>query len=113
MKLRLTAFSINSIDMKIEMMLRRKRKPVTPSANSTALSSRYQDKGTALPISVELLSSQHDRAQDRNQDQHAGDFEGQQIRRKQRTADLEDRAAFEAAEMRRSRRIHALHKKGE
>src|SRR5882724_11583706 len=48
MKLRFTAFSMSSIDMKIVMMLRRKRNPATPSTNSTALRMRYQDKGTPV-----------------------------------------------------------------
>ena len=52
MKLRLTAFSISSIDMNTVMMLRRNRKPATPSANSTALSVRYQEIGTRRESSI-------------------------------------------------------------
>src|ERR1019366_6505046 len=47
-KLRLTAFSINSMHMKTVMMLRRKRKPATPSAKMMALRMRYQEIGTPL-----------------------------------------------------------------
>src|SRR5208283_6168367 len=38
--------SISSMDMKMVMMLRRKRKPATPSANRMALRVRNQDMGT-------------------------------------------------------------------
>jgi len=44
-KLRFTAFSISSIDMKMVMMLRLSRKPSTPRENNTALRMRYQDSG--------------------------------------------------------------------
>src|ERR1039457_51208 len=50
------------------MMLRRSRKPATPRTNSTALSVRNQEIGTA-PISVHLLVRQDNGAHDRDQDQ--------------------------------------------
>ena len=44
-KLRFTAFSISSIDIKMVMMLRLSRKPNTPSENRIALRMRYQERG--------------------------------------------------------------------
>src|SRR5229473_3104543 len=99
MKVRFTAFNISSMDMNTVMMLRRNRKPATPSANSTALSSRYQESGTPCDISIQLLSGEHDGAEDGDQDQDAGDFEGQQILGEQRAADFERGAALESAEV--------------
>src|SRR5580704_11884110 len=57
MKLRLTAFSISSIDMKTVMMLRRNRNPATPSTKSTALRIRYQERGTPV-IEITILRMQ-------------------------------------------------------
>src|SRR6185436_11780966 len=93
MKLRFTAFSISSMDMNTVIMLRRSRNPSTPSANRIALSVRYQEGGTAAGrgpsgILVHLLASQHDRSQNRDQDQHAGHFEWQQVDREQASADF-------------------------
>src|SRR5258706_13568959 len=48
MKVRLTALSISSIDMKIVIMFRRKRNPATPSTKRTALRIRYQEMGTPV-----------------------------------------------------------------
>src|SRR5215472_67978 len=50
-KLRLTAFNINSIDIKMVMMLRLSRKPKTPRENRIALRIRYQERGTIRPPS--------------------------------------------------------------
>src|SRR5207253_3187170 len=44
-KVRLTAFSMSSIAMKMTMTLRRTSTPMAPIANSTALSPRYQVRG--------------------------------------------------------------------
>src|ERR1039458_3131758 len=44
---RLTALSMSSMDMKTVIRLRLMRKPATPSENSTALRSRYQEMGTS------------------------------------------------------------------
>src|SRR5215470_6362511 len=73
-KLRFTALSISSTDMKMVMMLRLSRKPSTPSENRIALKIRYQESGTisALPL------SEHHRAHDGDQNQHRGDLKRQQ-----------------------------------
>src|SRR5450631_1855574 len=102
MKLRLTALSISSIDMKSVMMLRRNKNPATPSTNNTALRMRYQDKGTPV-MSIHFLSRQHDGADDCDQDQYRGHFEGQQVSREERLADVLRRTAREAAEVDRPR----------
>ena len=94
MKLRFTALSISSMDMNTVMMLRRNRKPATPSANRIALSVRYQESGIRRSVKrkrrhlVDLLSRQHDRAEDGDQDQDAGDFKRQQVGGEQPLADL-------------------------
>src|ERR1022692_4913967 len=72
-KLRFTALSINSMDMNTVTMLRFSRNPATPSTNRTALNIRYQLTGIIRPP-----LAQHHRAHDGHQDQHRGDFEGQQ-----------------------------------
>src|SRR5947207_8508260 len=81
MKVRFTALSISSIDMKMVMIFRRKRNPATPSANNTALRMRYQERGTPVIGLIHLLQSEHDRPQNGDQDQHGSHFEGQQISR--------------------------------
>src|SRR6476469_4149911 len=83
MKVRFTAFSINSIDMKMVMMLRLSRKPSTPRQKSTALRIKYQESGTMLA----LLPSQHHRTHDRNQDEDGGDFKRQQEIAEQEASD--------------------------
>src|SRR5215472_6812498 len=60
--------------MKMVMMLRFSKKPNTPSENRTALRIRYQERGTILV----LPPSQDHRAHDGDQDQHRGDFKGQE-----------------------------------
>src|SRR5215472_3678479 len=49
-KVRLTALSINSIDMKMVMMLRLRRKLATPTEKSTAARTRYQEIGTTVAM---------------------------------------------------------------
>ena len=91
MKLRFTALSISSIDMNTVMMLRRNRKPATPSANRIALRIRYQESGTLgreCRHLIHLLSGEDDRADDRDQDQDGGDFKGQQIGGEELRADF-------------------------
>src|SRR5215813_7069865 len=99
MKLRLTALSINSMDMKTVITLRRKRKPATPSTNKMALSIRYQEMGTEGGRAgsggklFDLLSRQDNRADDRNQNQNAGHLKGKQVSSEERPAYL-NRSAF-------------------
>jgi hypothetical protein len=89
---KIDALSMSSIDMKTVMRLRLMRKPTTPSENSTALSSRYQESGTScekrnslggrpFPFSLRGLrgrAGQRNRAENRDEDEHRGDFKGQQ-----------------------------------
>ena len=61
--------------------------------NRTTLRIRYQVTGRPLEEScgrrlIDLLLRQNDRAQNGDQDQHAGDFEGQQIRGEELAADV-------------------------
>src|SRR5579859_3041919 len=65
-KLRFTALSISSMDMKMVMMFRLSKKAETPKQNRMALRIRYQESGTmsASPY------GQHDRAHDGDQYQH-------------------------------------------
>src|SRR5580698_9113138 len=98
MKLRLTALSISSIDIKTVMMLRRSRNPATPRANKSALKIRYQESGTPCML-IELLLRQHHRPQNGNQDEHRNHFEGQQILREERASNIERGAVPEAAEV--------------
>src|SRR5580765_5647971 len=115
MKLRLTAFSISSIDMNTVMILRRNRNPATPSTNNTALSVRNQEIGTPVML-FQFLPRQNDGADNGDQDQNRSHFEGQQIRREQGAADIAGRPACETAELnhgasRAPGRGHALHEK--
>src|SRR6267154_3951707 len=99
MKVRFTALSISSIDMKMVMMLRRKRNPATPSANSTALRIRYQEIGTPVILLIHLLQGQNDRADDRDQNQNRRHFEREKIAREQRLAHVLCCATGERAEV--------------
>src|ERR1700746_3929669 len=74
-KVRLTALSISSIDIKIVMTLRLMRKAQTPIEKSTAARMRYQAIGT---MSLLLLPGEHDSAQNRNKDQDGGHLKRQQ-----------------------------------
>src|SRR3954471_19727901 len=98
MKLRLTAFSMSSIDMNRVMMLRRNRNPATPSMKSTALRIRYQEIGTPV-ILVHLLHRENYGADDRDQNQQRGHFERQQVSGEQRAADVLGCTAGESAEV--------------
>src|SRR5215472_5846718 len=49
-KVRLTALSINSIDMKMVMMFRLIRKLAAPTEKSTAARIRYQEMGTVMSV---------------------------------------------------------------
>src|SRR5262252_1923928 len=91
MKLRFTALSISSIDMNTVIILRRNRKPATPSANKIALRIKYQEKGTpttkGIGILFDLLPGQNDGAHDGDQNQHARNFEWKQVGGKQTRSD--------------------------
>src|SRR5207249_42684 len=67
-KVRLTAFSMSSIAMKMTMTLRRMSTPVVPIANSTALSPRYQVRGAVAGTSEPPLG-QPDRPDDGDEQQ--------------------------------------------
>src|SRR5580658_2164840 len=109
MKLKLTALSISSIDMKTVMTLRRRRNPATPSANKTALRIRYQESGTPDML-FHLLLRQHHRAQNGDQDKHGNHFEGQQILGEERAPYVQRRPMFETAEAHLGRAWkHVLH----
>src|SRR5689334_6084034 len=88
--------------MNTVIMLRRSRKPRTPRAKRIALSVRYQDGGTAAGrgpsgILVHLLAGQNDGAQNRDQDQDAGDFERQQVNGEQAAPDFRSGSALEGS----------------
>src|SRR5436305_2476288 len=65
---KLTAFNINSIDMKIINGLRRMSTPTTPTVNNIALTMRYADNGIFFSL---CLPAQYHRAQQRHDDQQA------------------------------------------
>src|SRR3954470_12139289 len=88
---------MSSMDMNVVMMLRLNRNPATPQANSTALSTRYQEMGTAFIWRSPFLSArENDRAHDGDEDEHRSDFEGQQEVAEEQATDLL-RAADEVA----------------
>jgi hypothetical protein len=81
MKLKFTALSISSIDMNTVMTLRRNRNPATQREQDGA-EDQIPGNGNAggqRRHLLDLLLRQDDRAQNRDQDQHAGDFERQQV----------------------------------
>src|ERR1035438_9504131 len=98
MKVRFTALSISSIDMKTVITLRRRMNPAIPRLNNTALRIRYQESGTPADMLLHLLLRQNHRAQNGDQDQHRNHFEWQQILGEQRAPDIQRRAMLEPAE---------------
>src|SRR5688572_6327803 len=82
---RFTALSISSTHMKMMMALRRVRTPTTPMVNSTA--EKKMASASTLPP-----SSQDHRADDRGQQQDAGELERQQVFGKKRPGDRRDHA---------------------
>src|SRR5450755_5043901 len=99
MKLRFTALSISSMDMKTVITLRRRRNPAMPRANNTALRIKYHESGTPADMLFHLLLRQHYRAQYGNQDQHRDHFEGQQKLGEEGAPHIERRSVREAAEV--------------
>src|SRR6266850_2591335 len=71
---RFTALSISSTHIKITMALRRIRTPATPSVKSTAEIAR-----AGLSSMLQLPLCEHDGADDRREQQHAGDLEGNEV----------------------------------
>src|SRR5580700_4137946 len=84
---------MSSMEMKTVITLRRNRNPATPRVNRIALRIRYQASGTLWGKGIsgmlfDLLAGKHDCAENRDQDQDAGDFKGQHIDIEQRAAEL-------------------------
>src|SRR3954467_7675858 len=84
-KLRFTALSISSTHMKMMIAFRRVSTPTTPITNSTA-----EKKSDSASIGFPP-PRERDRADNRRQQQHAGDLEGEQILAEQRTGHRLDR----------------------
>src|SRR6266487_1405355 len=76
---RFTALSISSTHMKITIALRRSSTPATPSVNRTAEIARAGPRST-----LEFSFRQHHRADNRGEEEQAGDFERNQIGVEQR-----------------------------
>src|SRR3954471_14438220 len=86
---RLTALSISSTHMKMMIALRRVSTPTTPIVKSTA-----EKKSASASMAAPLLAD-HDRADDRREQEDAGDLEGQQIGREERRRDRPDRTRLD------------------
>src|SRR5882672_1118697 len=86
-KVRFTALSISSTHMKITMALRRSSTPATPSVNSTAEMTRAGPRSM-----LEFSLREHHRADDRGEEEQAGDLERDQIGVEQRAGDGGDHA---------------------
>src|SRR6266542_1020386 len=71
---RFTALSISSTHMKITMTLRRNSTPATPSVKSTAEIAR-----AGLSSMLQLPLREHDGADDRREQQYAGDLERNEV----------------------------------
>src|ERR1700722_16475068 len=84
---------MSSMEMKTVITLRRNRNPATPRVNRIALRIRYQASGTLWGKGIsgmlfDLLAGKHDCAENRDQDQDAGDFKGQHVNIKQSASEL-------------------------
>src|SRR5512142_299584 len=84
---RFTALSMSSTHMKTMMALRRISTPNTPIVNRTA-----EKKSASASIVLTSLFSQHHRADDRREQKHARDLEGEQVIVEQRARDRCDGA---------------------
>src|SRR3954471_3986830 len=82
---RLTALSISSTHMKMMIALRRVSTPTTPIVNSTA-----EKNSDSASIRFPPARQGH-RADDRSEQEHARDLEGEQVLVKERTGDGLDR----------------------
>src|SRR5690242_381139 len=87
-KVRFTALSMSSTHMKITMALRRNRTPATPMVNRIAEIARAELSTLEFPL------REHDGAHDCREQQHARDFERNQIRVEQRIGDRPDDPAL-------------------
>src|SRR5258705_11055224 len=83
---RFTALSISSTHMKTMIALRRVSTPTTPIMNRTALKNSDSASMGTLPA-----LAQHHGPDDRGEEQHARDLEGQQVLIEQRPGDGRDR----------------------
>src|SRR5918999_2386630 len=88
MKVRLTALSISSTHMKTMIALRRVSTPTTPIVNKTA------EKNSASASNSPPWLAEHHGSDDRDEQQYAGDLEGQQIFVEQGPGNRRDRAAL-------------------
>src|SRR3954470_23584510 len=77
MNVRFTALSISSTHMKMMMAFRRVSTPITPIVNSTA-----EKKSASASIGTPLPADHH-RPDNRGEQQHARDLEGEQIGREE------------------------------
>src|SRR5215510_4642415 len=91
MKVRLTAFSINSTHMNTMIALRRMSTPTTPITNSTA-EKNSASASTAASRGLAPLLAEHHGADDRGEQQDAGHLEREQVVLEQRSGDRRDGA---------------------
>src|ERR1700733_4067373 len=95
---------MSSMDMNTVMTLRRNRNPATPKVNRIALRIRYQARGTLCGrgisgMLINLLAGEHDGSNDGDEDQDAGDFERQQVGKKEAAPDFLRIAVGHGAEL--------------
>src|SRR5687768_12961537 len=86
---RFTALSISSTHMKMMIALRRVSTPTTPITKSSA-----EKKSDSASIVGSSAPAQHDGADDRDEEQHARQLEGEQILGEQGLRDRRDGAAL-------------------
>src|SRR5205814_4464607 len=108
---RLMAFSMSSIAMKMTMMFRRTSTPTVPIANTTALRPRYQVSGAPGGMSP-LPAGEADRAHDGDEQQHGRELEGEHVRRQQ-PAGKRGRVAEALGESRGARWGHPTKRRGD
>src|SRR5215210_4949366 len=89
-KVRFTALSISSTHMNRMIAFRRVSTPTTPMVKRMAL--KKSDSANTGSSSSSTLA-QHHRAHHGGEQQHAGDFEGEQVLVEQRAGDRRDGAA--------------------
>src|SRR3989304_4390321 len=77
-KLRLTALSISSMDMKMTRALRRVATPATPTAKRKALRKRYAHSGT-MDLSLQLSFGEDHRPDHGREQDHRCQLEGDQV----------------------------------
>src|SRR5512134_422458 len=87
MKATLTPFSMISTLMRMMSAFLRATTPMTPMPNRTPESSRYADGSMILPSPSDLFLRQCDGPDNRRQQEHRGDLEGEQVVGEQRLPD--------------------------